>query len=273
MPCPPLVRYSRRRASLPGFTLIELLTVVAIIGILAAILIPTVGMVRKKARAAQCTANLRQIGVAMRMFINDNKGMMVPYRGEKVVDANGNRTADDLIWSLYLLRYTSMQTDGLLLAPLPAGSDYSKDARFFWMCPDSSVPVAWRAWGNYAVHPVIMKSTGGGPPNYNVNKVARPSQVIVIADGSVDTTSNPTAGASRYGSTDDGTDQYFRKTYLSDAGKPLAAPLDPANPNTDGETGWLRYRHNNNVNALHLDGHVKAYPRGSLTYASVVEGR
>ena len=57
----------------PAFTLIELLTVIAIIGILAAILIPTVGKVRDMARATQCSSNMRQIGMAVMAYANDNK--------------------------------------------------------------------------------------------------------------------------------------------------------------------------------------------------------
>ena len=63
--------------SLRAFTLIELLTVIAIIGVLAAILIPVVGKVRQNARAAQCVANLRQSGTLMSLFADDNKGRLV----------------------------------------------------------------------------------------------------------------------------------------------------------------------------------------------------
>lgn len=73
-----MLKFSGRRHS-SGFTLIELLTVIAIIGILAAILIPVVGSVRERARGAVCQTNLRNIGMAMLLYAEDNNGRLPPF--------------------------------------------------------------------------------------------------------------------------------------------------------------------------------------------------
>src|SRR5690349_5665606 len=65
-------RRTETRRNRGGFTLIELLVVIAIIAILAAILFPVFAQAREKARQASSGSNVRQLGLAIRMYIQDN---------------------------------------------------------------------------------------------------------------------------------------------------------------------------------------------------------
>jgi prepilin-type processing-associated H-X9-DG protein len=77
-----------------GFTIIELLTVLAVMIVLLAIIIPTVVNVRVSAKIATSTSNLRQIGVAIQLYIQDNNGKL-PVANDT---SDGNKLWIDQLW-------------------------------------------------------------------------------------------------------------------------------------------------------------------------------
>ncbi len=72
---PPLPPH-RPRHALPGFTLIELLVVLAIIGLLAGLLMPALGRAKGKAQNTVCLNQLRQLGLAARLYAEDHDGRL-----------------------------------------------------------------------------------------------------------------------------------------------------------------------------------------------------
>lgn len=88
---------TNRKPAVAGFTLIELLTVIAIIAILAAILIPTVRSIRERAYFTQDASNLRQIGVANQLYVQEHNGKMVPFFDKD--------TGNKMMWPQQLFPY------------------------------------------------------------------------------------------------------------------------------------------------------------------------
>ena len=70
---PPMNHARTDAGRLRAFTLVELLVVIAIISVLIAILLPVLTKVQAQAKLTICQSNLRQVGLAIRMYANDNR--------------------------------------------------------------------------------------------------------------------------------------------------------------------------------------------------------
>ena len=209
-----------------AFTLIELLTVIAIIGILAAIIIPTVGKVRQSARAAACLSNLRQVGSAQLLYANENKGILVP-----INDPTGGMKFWRYLLAPYLGGTTANPVQQILLCP----ADISEPAiaATVGQSPSSyGIPIITRLH-NYSGEPYGTK---------NINAVKNPAKTMFAGDiGMVDNPGgSPVSWVQR------------------------ANSWSPGYASVPGEGRWgagdwcLFPRHNGNVNVVFYDGHTKA---------------
>lgn len=119
-----------------AFTLIELLVVIAIIAILAAILFPVFAQAREKARQTACLSNLRQMGMATRMYVQD-----YDERFPQTKQSSSNPAQDDADGSLEDPDYGSIFT---MILPYSRGGgggtedDLAKHGMY--ACPSDAAP-------------------------------------------------------------------------------------------------------------------------------------
>ena len=100
----------RMKKSLGAFTLIELLVVIAIIAILVGIALPVFSTVQEKARITQDLNNLRQIGIATQLYLNDNDSILFSDRQYLDVEVEAEISAGLEDFSVTLRQANGLRT-------------------------------------------------------------------------------------------------------------------------------------------------------------------
>ncbi|MCF7855437.1 MAG: type II secretion system GspH family protein [Candidatus Pacebacteria bacterium] len=149
-----------------AFTLVELLVVIAIIAILSSLLLPALRNARERAYAVVCLGNLKQIGLAQEMYVNDFNEQLP-----------ANTHADDPVVSSQSPGYWYMKLDDYMspyVSPLT-------DPNSVWTCPAWTVMSAWACWTANA----HMADYDGGPcyPVFRASEFDRPHEkAFFLAD-------------------------------------------------------------------------------------------
>ena len=160
-----------------GFTLIELLVVIAIIALLLAILLPSLSKVKEKAKQTVCKTNLRGIGLAIKIYLNDFDDKAFVYashlagNGYSWIDpATGqklNPNADHTYWGLAYNEYT----ENPKTFSCPSFAQYKVDLASYYAgyTTDENDIL-----GGYAINEFFR--------GMNVTKVRSPSELIIAQD-------------------------------------------------------------------------------------------
>jgi prepilin-type N-terminal cleavage/methylation domain-containing protein/prepilin-type processing-associated H-X9-DG protein len=148
-----------------GFTLIELLVVIAIIAVLAALLLPALSRAKEKARATQCLGQMRQFGLAVRFYADDN--------------------ADEFPRSQHSAFTHGQKTWGRALAPFLGASDatWTNLLTGLYHCPTDQRTTPWSYGLNVYFELGPNDDYTGRPQTWRrLMQVPRPVATIVFAE-------------------------------------------------------------------------------------------
>lgn len=165
-----------------GFTLVELLIVIAVISLLAAVLFPVFARVREKAWQSACLSNLKQIGYAFQMYLDDWDDAY-PWGCFVLGDAPG----DPWPWQLSLLPY--LRSVEVLACPTnPYRWDYPVYRSRIGGCSwPVIIPLSYGMNGYAFVYDNLLakkRREEGGNPDFNVysSDVKKPEAFIVVGE-------------------------------------------------------------------------------------------
>jgi len=247
-----------RRPAWTGFTLIELLVVIAIIAILAALLLPALSNAKIKAKEIGCRSNLKQLGLAEVIYINDNGGDMFPYVSS--------------VW-VVPLRPIYGNADKAAICPStalpnpPATADQAGDYKTAWCYIAPSVT---SSNGSYALNGWLYAG------NWTYAGVGPPSEAFRKESAVTDTTRTPVFADAiwpdAWPETNDvcNTGNLQKGLEADQAGGPegmdrfLIARHGPHRPNVPPTSANLIQRLPGGVNIVFFDGHVEAVPLENL---------